>query len=256
MFSYAGLVDMGVYEPHNDDRALLGTQLITEGCTAGQTDRPYFLAAVCDGVGGMKQGGRAAKLTVQALVPCCRAGLSADELREDIEQANTGLRDLQDEEGMPDGLRTVLAGLYADGTRLLVFNAGDSRVYRLRCGYVRQLSKDHSLVQDMLDLGEITPEQAKTHPQKNIVNKCLGNADIVNPRIKEWEDDLLAGDLLMICSDGICDVLAKEDIAGILAPHSKDGDLSEACRALRDAAVQNGSKDNMTVLLVRKEETA
>ena len=91
------------------------------------------------------------------------------------------------------------------------------------------------------------------HPNKNIINKFIGINDTVSPRIKEYTEDVLIGDIYMICSDGISDVLDKETIAGILAPHSRDAELSDACRALRDAAVSAGNLDNMTVILIRKE---
>ena len=82
MLRYAGLVDTGVYEKKNDDRALLGSHVLTEGAFSGETAETYFLAAVCDGVSGMLQGDRAAELTVSALADCCRAGLTRADLRE------------------------------------------------------------------------------------------------------------------------------------------------------------------------------
>lgn len=253
MIRYAGLVDIGVHEPHNDDRALLGTHVLTDGTYSGETEEPYFLAAVCDGVSGMQQGGRAAELTASALAACCRAGLDRAALCEQIEAANTELRTLQQQEQLSHGLRTTLAGLYIDGDRLTVFNAGDSRVYRQRYQFLRQLSKDHSLVQDLIDLGQITPEEARRHPQKNIISKCIGHEDSVRPRIKELSDDLMPGDLFMLCSDGITDVLTEEQLRALLHSHIEDADLGAACKALYDAAVANGAMDNISVLLIRKE---
>ena len=255
MLRYAGLVDIGVYEKQNDDRALLGNHVITEGSFSGETQEPYFLAAVCDGVSGMQQGGRAAELTVSMLGECSRAGLTRAELREKIEEINKSIRLLQQQENMQNGLRTTLAGIYLDGDRLTVFNAGDSRVYRLRYRFLRLLSKDHSLVQDLIDLNQLTPEQARRHPQKNIINKCIGHEENVNPRIREYADDLTDGDLFLLCSDGITDVLPDEHLQAFLAEHAEDADLSVPCRLLRDAAAAYGSMDNMSVLLIRKERT-
>lgn len=253
MFRYSVLIDIGVHESHNDDRVSVDGNLVEDGWLLGTVDKPYFLAAVCDGAGGVKQGGRAAGMAAAAIGRYSREGLSPADIRAAIEEINSRIIAAGEAEGAKNELMTTIAGIYASGENVIVFNAGDSRVYRFRGKYIRQLSKDHSYVQDLVDIGKITPEEAHLHPKKNIINKFIGIEQPVSPRIKELSDDLIEGDIYMICSDGITDVLTDAEICEIISSHSRDTKLDGCCRALRDAAVRAGSLDNMTVLLIRKE---
>ncbi|MCM1134756.1 MAG: SpoIIE family protein phosphatase [Clostridium sp.] len=254
MFSYAGKVDMGVYERQNDDRLLIGPHILIDGEISGVIEKEYIAAAVCDGVGGLAQGYRAAMTALEACSHLNRPGVTAKEIKDVIETANRRIRNMQSYENLQSGLRTTIAGVYADGERFIVFNAGDSRVYRFRFKYFSQISKDHSLVQDLIDMGEITPEESKTHPQKNIINKCLGNEEIVNPRIIDMTDDFVKDDIIMICSDGISDEVLDAELKEILLAHKQDECLLECCRLIYQKAIEKGSKDNMSIALLRRGE--
>lgn len=254
MFSVAGKVDRGVYEEQNDDRVLIGSHILTDGEFSADIANDYIVAAVCDGVGGLAQGYRAAMVTLEVFSHLNKPGVSIETVREMIELANKRTRNIQSIENMQNGLRTTIAGVYVDGKQFIVFNAGDSRVYRFRFKYFTQLSKDHSLVQDMIDLGEITPEEAKVHAQKNIINKCIGNDEVVNPRIVDLSDDIANGDIIMLCSDGISDEVADSDFKEIILKHKKDTDLLECCREIHKKALEKNSKDNLSVVLLRKGE--
>ncbi len=254
MYTFAGKVDIGVYEDHNDDRLLIGSHLLTDGRFADQTDSPYILAAVCDGVGGMAQGDRAAMTTLETISHLQREGVKAEEIKDAIELSNRRIRNIQSMENLQNGLRTTVAGIYADADTFFVFNAGDSRVYRFRHRFFSRLSKDHSLVQDMIDMGEISPEDARSHPKKNIINKCIGNEETVNPRIMDMSEDFVPGDILMICSDGITDEVPDVEFKKIIMEHQKDESLLECCRLICEKATASGSKDNMSVILLRREE--
>ena len=256
MFSYAGKVDIGVYEHQNDDRLLIGSHIITNGEFSGKTDNSYIVATVCDGVGGLAQGYRAAMTTLEVMSHFDRKGVSPDEIKDAIELSNRRIRNIQSIEALQNGLRTTIAGIYSDDEKFYVYNAGDSRVYRFRYKYFSQLSKDHSLVQDLIDMGEISIEEAKTHKQKNVINKCIGNDEIVNPRVIDMSDDFVKGDIIMICSDGITDEIMDADIKEIILEHKNDLDLLECCRLIYRKAIENGSQDNLSVLLLRKEEVA
>lgn len=252
MFTYAAVSGVGVHEPRNDDRVLIGTQVISAGSCGGRTENSYMTAAVCDGVGGMLQGFRAAEIAAEVFGQLNCSGKSLPDIKAAAEEANQRLRTLQQEENLHNGLRTTVAGLYADGERLFVFNAGDSRVYRLRYKYLTQLSKDHSLVQDLIDLGEISQEEARTHPRKNIISKCLGHEETVHARVVDMSGDLMANDVFFICSDGISDVLSDEEIRDTLFRHRTDENLEQCCKELYKVAVDNGSLDNMSAVLIRK----
>lgn len=256
MFTCCAKVDIGVCEAHNDDRLLLGRALISEGTVSTTVSEPYLLAAVCDGVGGMAKGYLAAELTLNFLSFLHRQNVQPEAIRNAIEEANRRVRAFQAENGLENGARTTLSGIYTHGDRFLTFNAGDSRVYKFRYKYVTQLTKDNSYVQDLVDLGEITPEEARVHPKRNVINKCIGHFETVNPKLTDYSGEFESGDIIMICSDGICDVLTNKQIQTILYEHSDDPDLSDCCNALWAKAIENGSQDNLSVLLIRKDEDA
>ncbi len=253
MFSFAVKVDIGVYEESNDDRALIVNHIVTDGELCGKINHDHIVATICDGVGGLAQGYRAAMMTLETVSQLNAFGRSEEDIRQLIEAANQKIRQCQIDENLRNGLRTTIAGIYADASHFFVYNAGDSRVYRFRYKFFSQLSKDHSFVQDLVDMGKITPEEAKDHPKKNIITKCIGNEDIVNPRITDMSDDFMEGDIIMICSDGISDEVLDQEFKEIIFEHKKDESLDICCAELMDKAIRNGSKDNMSVILVRKE---
>lgn len=253
MYTCAAKVDIGVCEGHNDDRMLLGGKLIDSGTVTERIEGQMLLAAVCDGVGGRANGYAAAEITLRFLAFLNRTGVGGDTLRNAIEEANNRVRAYQREQNLLDGARTTLAGVYAEGNGLYVFHAGDSRVYRFRHRYLMQLTKDHSYVQDMIDLGELTVEEAMRHPKRNLIHKCVGHEETVNPKISYYEDDFEENDILMLCSDGISDVLTNREIREIILNHKEDPELGACCEAIYQQAICNGSRDNLSVMLVRKE---
>jgi protein phosphatase len=254
MFTCAAKVDIGVSEAHNDDRLLIGRNVITDGTVSAKISDTFLLAAVCDGVGGMAKGYLAAEMTLKFLSFVHRKGTSADTIRNAIEEANRRVRAYQVENNLINGARTTISGIYADEDLFLTFNAGDSRVYRLRYKYVSQLTKDNSYVQDLIDLGELSVEEAKVHPKRNLINKCIGHEEKLNPKVTDLSGEFDYGDIIMICSDGISDVLTNKEIQTILYNHCDDSDLSDCCNEICEKAIANGSQDNMSVLLIRKDE--
>jgi protein phosphatase len=143
------------------------------------------------------------------------------------------------------GTTLVVALLYDD--RMTVAHIGDSRLYRLRDGEFKQLTKDHSLLQEWLDSGMITPEQAVAAQHKNLVTRALGVDPTVDPEIHDH--DLLPGDLLLLCSDGLYDMVTDEDTSMTLAALGANLDL--AAGQLVDQANDNGGRDNISVILVK-----
>lgn len=253
MFTYSSKVDIGVYEEQNDDRAIVGPIILTDGEISGDIQKNHVIACICDGVGGLAHGNRAAMITLEVMSHLNRSAITSADILSSIEIANQRIRYTQSIENLQDGLRSTIAGIYADENRCYVFNAGDSRVYRFRYKYFTQLSKDHSLVQDMVDLGEITPDEARFHPQKNIINKCLGNDETVNPRIIDYTDDFLNGDIILICSDGLTDEVSDSELKEIILKHKQDKELNACCLELYNNAIEKGSKDNISLILLRKD---
>lgn len=253
MYTYAAKVDIGMSEHQNDDRVLVSDIILTDGIISGKIEKDTAVAAVSDGVGGLAQGYRAAVTTLERMSHLNIKDISIDDIKNAIEESNVRVRNIQSVENLHQGMMATIAGIYSDKDKFYVYNAGDSRVYRFRFKYIMQLSKDHSLVQDLVDLGEITPEEAKTHEKKNVINKCIGYEEIVNARIIDNSGDYLAGDIIIICSDGISDVVTDSEIKEIVYNHKLDEDLKECCIQIVDKAIENGSLDNLSVILLRKE---
>ncbi|MBQ3004826.1 MAG: serine/threonine-protein phosphatase [Clostridia bacterium] len=251
MYSISVLVDIGVTEHQNDDRALANKIVHDDGVYDYKIENDFLLSAVCDGVGGLSKGFKAAQCTAEFLSFADRKSVDRMTLRKAITEANNRVLQLQKDE-MSDGMRTTVAGVYIDENNVLVFNVGDSRVYRFRYKYLTQLSKDHSLVQDKLDMGEITAEEAKNHPQKNVITKCIGESEVI-PRIVDFSDDLYPGDIFMICSDGASDCLDDETIKDLIFVHKNDETLSACCEDIKLSAIEAGAQDNISIVLIRKD---
>lgn len=254
MYTYAAKVDIGVSEDQNDDRALVSSILLTDGEISGKIEKQEVVAAICDGVGGLAQGYRAAMTTLERISHLNKSDITLEQIQTAIEESNTRVRNIQSIENLHNAMMSTIAGVYSDGDRFIVFNAGDSRVYRFRFKYIMQLSKDHSLVQDLIDLGEITPEEAKNHEKKNVINKCIGCEERVNARVMDMSGDFAEGDILIICSDGISDVLSDQDIKDIVLVHKQDEELNDCCKKIYENAIEKGSLDNLSVILLRKEQ--
>jgi protein phosphatase len=140
---------------------------------------------------------------------------------------------------------TLVVGVFRD-QRLLLGHVGDSRAYRLRGGRLQQLTHDHSLLQEQIDAGLLTPEQAVFSSNKNLVTRAVGVEDTV--LLETHAHDLLPGDLYLLCSDGLSDMLDDDTIAQLLGGQEP---LDEVAGALVDAANDAGGKDNISVVLVR-----
>ena len=139
---------------------------------------------------------------------------------------------------------TAAVGL---GTRLVIGHIGDSRLYLFRRGKLHQLTRDHTLVQTMVDLGELTPEEAATHPRRHMLMRSLSAAGDASPG--DFQQGTLAdGDQLLLCTDGLTDMVDNETIASML---SRAASADEACQLLLGAALKNGGKDNVTIALAR-----
>jgi protein phosphatase len=145
---------------------------------------------------------------------------------------------------------TLVVGVFQDG-RLMLGHIGDSRCYRLRAGELAQITKDHSLLQEQMDAGLITAAQAATSSNKNLVTRALGVEDTVMLEVSEQRVE--SGDLFLMCSDGLSDMVDDQGIARILA---QEGPLASKVEQLVDAANANGGRDNISVLLAQAGEGA
>jgi protein phosphatase len=199
-------------------------------------------------MGGHGSGDVASRLAVEALARCVMLRpLFTEAVLHALEEAN---RVILEHDG-PDRMGTTITGLAGletiGGDRLMIFNVGDSRVYRLAAGGVEQLTQDHSEVQQLVLAGVLTPEQARTHPRRNVVTRALGGGSEL--AIDHWLVPAAAGDRFLACSDGLFGELSDEAIAALLAiAHPQ-----QAARALVAAANDAGGRDNITALVVDVE---
>lgn len=212
-----------------------------------------FLAAVADGMGGEVLGELASLLTVRSLKPC-----AFDAVKETatacVRQANSQVcAEIEKNGGRRVG--STLAALYIDDGKALCCNIGDSRVYLFREGELRQLSTDHNKARRMVELGALTEEQAAHHPSRHELTRHLGVFEdemVVEPTFA-LPVDLRAGDVFLLCSDGLTDMVTEADLTARLQQGSTAEELTEA---LLQMALTGGGRDNITVLTVRVDGDA
>lgn len=232
--------------------------------SSGQTDRGLVrrinedafldlpqqgLWVVADGMGGHEAGDVASRMIVETLRSTPLDGPLAsrmDQIEDAVEQVNQRLLSRgYNAEGRKQIIGSTIAVLVAESRHLgALLWAGDSRVYRLRGSTLVQLSTDHSQVQSYVHQGIITPEQARTHPERNIITRAVGSQEelYLEADICEFS----AGDRYLLCSDGLTRHLEDDEISRLLA----DGTPEAVCRKLTDLTLERGAKDNVTVVVV------
>ena len=207
------------------------------------------LAVLADGMGGANAGEVAAQLAVDTVVSFLTR--SHDEIDDErlstaVALANAKVLDASRAKAELFGMGTTLVVLKVSGERGYTANVGDSRIYRYRSGTLEQITKDHSVVQQMLDQGLITRDEARFAPNRNIVTRAVGAEEDVQTDVVEI--DVSAGDVFVLCSDGLSDLVDDAEIERILAGHPAN--LADTAQALVDAAIAAGGTDNVTVVLV------
>ena len=210
------------------------------------------LFIIADGMGGHKAGEYASKCAVETMVSQINSSGERGSIRvisNAIREANRRVRNkaLSDDNYFGMGTTLVVATIDEDG--LCVANVGDSRLYLISNGEIRQVTVDHSLVEEMVQMGELERKSARNHPDKNIITRAVGVMEEVDPDFFEVED-LVVGDTILMCSDGLSNMLEDTEIMGIV---DGEGTLKEKALRLVAAANMNGGRDNITVILVRVE---
>jgi serine/threonine protein phosphatase PrpC len=270
-FHIAGLTDNGQRRQHNED-AFLNFEIDQASSTGAQ----FSLMVVADGMGGHSSGEVASSLALDLLRQQLMMGLLTPrsqpvptekltgQLEVVIPAIDRALSQRAEMDPALDGMGTTLAGVAVlrqsttmseQGNRVLrdetaaVFHVGDSRVYSLGPAGLQRLTRDHSFVQDLVDSGSITVDEAFTHPRKNVIMRCLGGGQSDStPDINCFTPG--PGEVLLVCSDGLSDALRDAEIESILVKHL-NGPPMEAAQALVDAANAAGGPDNITVLLAQ-----
>ena len=236
--TYAGRTDVGVIRSGNEDNYV------------AVPDHGIFVVA--DGMGGHAAGEVASEMAVQVVVRELGSlrGLVDDQvaerMRSAIRSANGAIFQRTLAEPEKRGMGTTVTALVLYDVRFLIGQVGDSRAYLLRDGKLSQLTKDHSYVQEQVDAGYLTPEQARTHPYSNVITRCVGaNADVM-PDV--YVGVVKAADLFLLASDGLTGMLEDPELAQVLTAHRTPQEQVDAMIA---EANRHGGLDNITAIVVR-----
>lgn len=226
---------------HNED-----SYLLPEG------EALPLLFAVADGMGGHAAGSVASGIVVQKLGETNVSEFQEHEIEQligAIQRANLAVFEAAESDKTLYGMGTTLVCALVLGKSYLAANVGDSRLYYFDGKTLERVTTDHSLVEQLVQSGVITREEAKYHPHRNIITRGVGLSPTVDVDVfeREWS----AGDLLLLSSDGLHGALEDEEIISVL---SSDRPLEDMCEALVQLALSNGSTDNITLVLIRREE--
>jgi PPM family protein phosphatase len=208
---------------------------------------PLFVVA--DGMGGAQAGEVASRIAVEAF----QTGLDGSDARGALighaETANARIHDLSQKDAEHAGMGTTLTALYVGGDEVTIAQVGDSRAYCLRDRELERLTDDHSLVDELIRQGKLTPEEAIEHPQRSIITRALGPEASVEVDTRTFR--ARRGDIYLLCSDGLTTMVAEEELLRTLLAHRHLHDAGEALIAAANAA---GGRDNITVILLRLDE--
>ncbi|MBS4103822.1 PP2C family protein-serine/threonine phosphatase [Tsukamurella paurometabola] len=235
---YAARSDRGLVRSNNEDSVYAGARLL----------------ALADGMGGHAAGEVASQLMINALAPLDDdepSGDLLDTLEEAMVAGNETIAEQVAEDPELDGMGTTLTAILFAGSKLGLIHVGDSRGYLLRDGQLTRITKDDTFVQTLVDEGRITAEQAHTHPQRSLIMKALTGHE-VEPTLTLREAK--AGDVYLLCSDGLSDVVSDETIGDTLELAAED--VSAAADRLIELALRSGGPDNVTVVVARVEDTS
>ncbi|MBQ2895705.1 MAG: Stp1/IreP family PP2C-type Ser/Thr phosphatase [Oscillospiraceae bacterium] len=237
-----GISDRGVVRSENQDRFQYKLQ----------EDEDLAILVLCDGMGGARAGtlaaatGAAAFMTHASLCLHEKEPPDADVIvRESASYANIRVYDRAQKDEDCAGMGCTLVAALLQGEECALVNIGDSRAYLYSSGVLRQLTRDHSLVEDLVERHAITREEARVHPRRNVITRAVG----LDYRVKSdtFHTQLCPGDKLLLCSDGLSNVVDAEVMRSILERYAEP---EEACRALLELALAGGAPDNVTVLLL------
>lgn len=239
---YWGLTDMGCTRTQNQDAFQIEV-----------LDRNTLLCVVCDGMGGAKSGNVASTLAVDVFTQEIKRNWTPnmDEdkldqmLRNAVKLTNFTVYDQAQQFEEFTGMGTTLVAALIQGKRATVVNIGDSRTYHIGEGGIRQITVDHSLVQMMVQRGELSPEQVKNYPGKNLITRAIGTEPVVECDI--FSRELKRNDCLLLCTDGLSNQL---DDLEILFEVAQVNEKEHCCERLLDIAKKRGAPDNVTSVLV------
>src|SRR3954467_3151782 len=237
---YAARSDVGMIRSGNEDSFEANVN----------ANRGVFVVA--DGMGGHAAGEVASLMAVQAVITelgglkeIDEGGAAGNKLAESLRIANRNIHDRMLAEADKQGMGTTASVLVIDQKRYLIGQVGDSRVYLMRDGALQQITKDHSYVQEQVDAGFLTPEQAKYHPYSNVITRCVGASSDVEPDI--YRGEIKVGDVWLVCSDGLTGMVDDRRIHALLMSRAEP---ERKVHSLISEANGRGGLDNITAIVV------
>jgi serine/threonine protein phosphatase PrpC len=244
-----GQTHVGRQRQHNEDTFLVAD------------DAMLFLVA--DGMGGHAAGEIASRIAVDSISEFIlhtkeddgtwphaydeQFKRSTNRLMAAVRLANTRVLEAMRKDARLRGMGTTVVACLADGETMSVAHVGDSRAYMVRDGHLKRITNDHSWVFEQVQAGMLTEAEAEKHPLRNVITRALGGALQVNPDASEIE--LKAGDVFLLCSDGLTGMVPEEEILKVVT--GSNGDLQKACQRLIEEANERGGLDNVTAILVK-----
>ena len=236
-----GLSDPGNVRPQNQDAYRIET-----------FDRRSMLCVVCDGMGGAKSGNIASALAIDVFVQEVEAtrtsGMTDEQigrmLKAGVKQANFSVYDQAMQFEDFEGMGTTLVAAYIEGNRAFVVNVGDSRAYLLNDNGVGRITMDHSLVQVMIQRGELTPEEARHYPGKNLITRAIGTEPVVECDLFRLQVE--RGDYILLCTDGLSNLVDEQEM---LFEVVHGVNRQQCCQRLLEIAKSRGAPDNVTSVL-------
>ena len=226
--SFGSRTDIGCLRDHNEDSLVVTP--------------PLF--AVADGMGGHAAGEVASEIAVRVLSELAPEHPDGEALGRAIEEANRAVIQAAREGRGRQGMGTTMTAAMLEGERLVIAQVGDSRAYLLHQGKLQQLTRDHSLMADMIEAGQLTPEEARTHPQRSVITRALGSDVHLHPDI--YEINVETGDRLLVCSDGLSGMVFDDQIESTLR---RVQDPQRCASQLVNEAIAAGGHDNVTVIV-------
>ena len=237
-----GITDIGSVREQNQDDYYIE-----------QVEPDLGLAIVCDGMGGARAGNIASQLAVQTFLETAKSSPPQEWraepealLHSAAQQANTAVYTMAGREPECRGMGTTMVAALVVGQNAYILNIGDSRCYLVQPDGIRRLTRDHSVVEDLVTRGKITPAQARQHPQKNLITRALGAE--AQLRADLYRQALSPGDALLLCSDGLSNVVTEQEV---LYEVLHGGPAEDCCRRLLDIALLRGAPDNVTAVLLQ-----
>jgi len=222
------VTDPGRTRRHNEDAYVI--------------EPPLF--AIADGMGGAQAGEVASRLATAALKEAGADGGGEQRIADLIQEANRRVYDRSSSDPNTSGMGTTITVALVEDDRVSFGHVGDSRAYLIRKARMEQLTEDHSLVNELLKTGKLSREEAETHPQRSVITRALGTDPDVD--VDTFSVQAETGDLFLLCSDGLTDMVPEDSILEVVERHRED--IDGALRALVKAANRGGGQDNITVV--------